>query len=60
MAGTSRTQPNFEKALVSFSRKSVLIEIVCGDAYEAAVFYDDVLVQLKSKRGLRATSTDEP
>ena len=48
----TKTQPDFEKWVVSFSRKSVLIEIVCSDEYEARVFYDDALDRLKSERGL--------
>jgi len=54
----TQTQPNLEKAIVSVKGRSVHIEMVCSDEYEARVFYDDVMAQLKSKRGLTIRATN--
>jgi hypothetical protein len=40
---------------VSHEEKTVLIELICSDAYAAVVLYDDVLSRLNSESGLKLT-----
>lgn len=37
---------------VSHDEETVLLELICKDAYGACVLYDDVLSRLQSERGL--------
>lgn len=45
------------KVAVSAMFDTVTIEIICGDDYEAAVLYDDVVERLTAGEGITLTVT---
>jgi hypothetical protein len=48
------------KVAVSVRFDTVMLEVICGDEYEAQVLYDDLVDRLKSGEGISLSLAQQP